>query len=163
LEGVSCWWQEHGRRRLSKRFMEDTNPKEKSKETKIQSKNQNPEIQEQYRVVISKEANWALEEVTRKVNLEFNAGLVTKSDVANYFLADFKKLISDSDVRAIRSLHFDEKKVLNSILKKEDELPEEIKRAIRDHYGLVESPKKRGPKAAPDLSTRPPVDNESLL
>ena len=89
-------------------------------------------------------------------------GIITKSDLANFIFQNLENLLSDADYKKIRSLHFDDKKVLNDLLRKSDsanDLPEEIKRAIREHYGLAEKDKKRSSKAENDLSPGSAVDN----
>ena len=99
--------------------------------------------QDQFRVVISNEANSLLEEFTNKVNEGFEAGSVSKSDLANYIFSNLDKHISDSDVKTLRSLHFDDRRVLSSMLKKganQEDLPEDIKKAIRAHYGVSIKP-----------------------
>lgn len=104
---------------------------------------------EQYRVVINGEANEVLESATKSVNDGFSEGMILKSDIANYVFLNLKKYLDESDFKKLRCLHFDDKKVLTSILKNSDEqndLPEEIKKALREHYGIIEKDKKRGLK-----------------
>jgi|GEM_PF-2277414 len=110
------------------------------------------EIQEQFRVVIIKEANDCLAEAATKVNRGFETGAVTRSDIANYVFTNLAKHFNETDVKALRALHFDDKKVLGSFLKSDEALPEEIRRALREHYGISEKEKKRTLRAAPELS-----------
>lgn len=114
---------------------------------------------EQFRVVISGEANGALEGMLKRVTDGFESGSVTKSDLANYVFQNLQKFLSESDIKILRALHFDEKKVLGSLLKTEDELPEDLKKAIRAHYGIIEKDKKKPAKNAFDLPTVENVDN----
>lgn len=105
--------------------------------------------EDQYRVVISSEVNGALENLVKRVNDGFDGGEIAKSDVANFMIVNSWKSFSDSDVKTLRALHFDEKKMLRSILKQsgnEGDLPEHIKKALREHYGLPENSKKRASK-----------------
>jgi hypothetical protein len=104
------------------------------------------------RVVIEKEANQSLEAVAAKVNAGFEAGSVSRSDVANYIFLHLEKLISESDIKAIRALHFNEKKVLASILRGQDNLPEEVKKALRAHYGILDKDKKKTAKPQAEMS-----------
>lgn len=101
------------------------------------------ESKELFRVVINPEANVVLENALRKVNEGFEAGTVTKSDIANFIFQNMEKYFSESDIRNLRTQHFDDKKVLSNILKNENDLPEELKKAIRSHYGISERDKKR--------------------
>jgi hypothetical protein len=119
------------------------------------------ESQEQYRIVITKEANACLEAAAAKVNGDFEAGAVDRTDIAIYFFLNLPRLLTDADIKAIRSLHFNEKKVLSGMLKADSELPEELRRALREHYGLSEKDKKRTLRAAPDTSSERPGDGPS--
>lgn len=120
------------------------------------------ENQEQYRIVITKEANECLEVIAAKVNKGFEAGAVNRSDVAIYVFQNLSKLLNESDIKAMRSLHFDEKKVLGSILKSDEDLPEEIRRVLREHYGVTDKEKKRPVRSTQELSTDRNVDNSSV-
>ncbi len=92
---------------------------------------------EVFRVVISKESNDSLEVALSRCSDGFDSGTITKSDVANYVFQNLAKFFSDSDVKALRATHFDEKKVLGSILRNDDDLPEELRKAIRAHFGIA--------------------------
>ncbi len=117
---------------------------------------------EQFRVVISGDANCALEEMLKRVTDGFEAGAVTKSDVANYVFQNLQKFLSESDIKNLRATHFDEKRVLGSLLKAEDDLPDDLKKAIRAHYGIIEKDKKKSAKNAFDLPTVEIVDNPRI-
>lgn len=108
---------------------------------------------EVYRVVISKESNDSLEAVLSRCSEGFDSGTITKSDVANYVFQNLSKFFSDSDVKALRAAHFDEKKVLGSILRNDDDLPEDLRKAIRAHYGIAEKEKKRSSRSSAEIST----------
>lgn len=117
---------------------------------------------DQYRVVIQKESNDALEELVRRTNDGFEGGEVTKSDVVNLLISNHAKSFSDSDIKSLRLLHFDEKKVLRALLRKagdDGDLPSEIKKVLREHLGISDSSKRRISKGTLDLSTEKSVDN----
>ncbi|MBL7556427.1 MAG: hypothetical protein JNM24_11450 [Bdellovibrionaceae bacterium] len=103
---------------------------------------------EVFRVVISKESNDSLEVALSRCSNGFDSGTITKSDVANYVFQNLAKFFSDSDVKSLRATHFDEKKVLGSILRNDDDLPEELRKAIRAHFGIAahERDRKRSSK-----------------
>jgi len=116
-----------------------------TKKEKDLSKTRN-ENQEQYRVVINKEASECLEKMLAKVTEGFDAGSVNKSDVANWLVLNAASAFGDSDVKALQKLHFDERKILGAILKdskNENKIPESVKKAIREHFGLTEGTKRR--------------------
>lgn len=103
---------------------------------------------EVFRVVISRESNDSLEVVLSRCSDGFDSGTITKSDVANYVLQNLAKFFSDSDVKTLRATHFDERKVLGSILRNDDDLPEDLRKAIRTHFGIAahERDRKRASK-----------------
>lgn len=134
-----------------------------SNETVLGSKNKNARSdkkiehenmgrsKDQFRVVIDHDPNLILERVVDKLNEGFEGGVITKSDLANFVFKNLERYISDSDMKEMRSLHFDDRRMLASLLKNADdptELPEEIRKVLREFYGISEKDKKRGQKAA---------------
>lgn len=115
--------------------------------------------QEQFRVVLNKDTNAALEEFVEKVNKDFRGGIATKSIVANYVFQNLKNFLSDSDIKAIHHKCFDDKEALLALGKSEQGIPEAVKKAIREAYGLLEKDKKRSSKMSNELSTESSVDN----
>jgi transcriptional regulator with XRE-family HTH domain len=66
---------------------------------------------------------------------------LNKSDVANYIFCNLGRLLDDFDVKTLRNLHFDERKVLTSLAKnasEENQIPEPLRKALRELYGLTE-------------------------
>lgn len=114
---------------------------------------------EQFRVVVSAEANMAIEAVLRRVCEGFDVGSITKSDIANFVFLNLQKYFLDSDIKTLRGIHFDEKKMLGTLLKNERELPQDLKNAIRAHYGISSKEKKKDKRSTPGLSTEHSVDN----
>lgn len=106
---------------------------------------------EVFRVVISKESNEALESAVSRCAEGFDAGTFTKSNIANYIFQNVSKFFSDADVKNLRAAHFDEKKMLGSILRTDADLPEELRKAIRAHYGVDEKEKKKSSKKTDSL------------
>jgi hypothetical protein len=83
------------------------------------------------------------------VSNDFDAGEITKSDIATWVIMSAAQTFSEAEIKLVRQLHFDERKILASILKdsrSENKLPESVKRAIREHYGLTEPNRKRAHK-----------------
>ncbi len=101
-----------------------------------------------FRVVISKESNDSLEVVLGRCSEGFDSGTITKSDVANFVFQNLEKFFSESDIKTLRAAHFDEKKVLGAILRNDDDLPEDLRKAIRSHFGIAtyERDRKRSSK-----------------
>jgi hypothetical protein len=129
---------------MNNKLIENEIQNSESKSEKSKKRKSNDE--DQYRVVIQSEVNAALENLVKRANDGFEGGEISKSDVANYVLLNSWKSFSDADVKTLQALHFDEKKMLRSILKQagnERDLPEHLKMAIREHYGLPDDSKKR--------------------
>ena len=106
---------------------------------------------EVFRVVISKESNEALESAVSRCAEGFDAGEFTKSDIANYIFQNMSKFFSEADVKHLRVAHFDEKKMLGSILRTDADLPEDLRKAIRAHYGVDDKEKKKSSKKTDSL------------
>lgn len=122
-----------------------------NKKTEKETNKTKNENQEQYRVVITKDANDCLEKMLAKVTEGFDAGSVNKTDVANWLIANAVDSFDDSDAKAIQKLHFDERKILGALLrdsKDDNKIPESVKKAIREHYGLNEGTKRKSVEKA---------------
>jgi hypothetical protein len=143
-----------------KEFMKLINTKDKDK---IQiPENGNSKPKDIHRIVISKDAKLALDDLLKKANEGFDAGEISKSDIVNMLLINAPKHMTDADIKNLRALHFDEAKVLAAMLKgvaQGEQLPETLKSALRTQYGLAESAKRKvantSPKAATDLNEFP--------
>ena len=110
--------------------------------------------QEQFRVVINKEASFLLDQMHCQVQDGFDGGEVTKSDVANWLIRAASESFGDHEVKIIRHLYFDERKILASLLKiskNENLLPETLRKAIREIAGLSDVTKKRSAKETPPV------------
>lgn len=110
------------------------------------------ENSEQFRVVITRFANAGLESAVTKINSGFEGGVVSRSDIANFLFTNLERLMSESDIKILRSQHFDEKKVLQSMLKSEGDLPEDVRRVLREHFGVSDSGKKRVVRVSSEAS-----------
>lgn len=131
---------------------------------KTNSRKQKNNEEEQYRVIINKEINDLLESLVSRTNDGFEGGEVSKSEVASLLIQNAAKDFDESNIRSLRSRYFDEKKILRAILRKSGdngELPENLKKVIREQFGLSEGSKKKSAKNSNDLSTSKIVDNNS--
>lgn len=111
--------------------------------TKIKKTNRN---KEQFRLVINKAANESLEEIVKIVNSNFSCGEITKSNIAEWILSNLNGSLAKSEIRKIQEFYIDEKKMLQDLLKgsvsQGNELPEEIKKALKEHFGFSTKSKK---------------------
>ena len=104
---------------------------------------------EQFRVVINREANEAIEAFLEKFSKDGDASKVTKSDLANYIFTSIESLISDTQIAEIRALYFDPKKALEGILKgagSGEDLPEDLREALLKHCGIKPATKEKRSK-----------------
>lgn len=74
-----------------------------------------------YRVVVSGEANKALDTVIAKVNAEWEAGKISKPQMVSWIIQRFSAKVSDKDIQEIRAAHFDKVAYLEGLLKKAKE------------------------------------------
>lgn len=91
---------------------------------------------ELFRVVVSRDANEALEIVLSKVNAEWDAGKVTRPQLVSHILLRFQAKLSERDIQEIRSHHFDKVAYLESLLKRAREtgqLPPELDPLFQDN------------------------------
>ncbi len=139
----------------------DQNTKSGEKELKKKTRT----LSDPYRVNVSEEVHELLRELVQRSNDGFDGGEVTRSDVANFLLLKSEKSFVETDIKSLRNLHFDERKMLSALLHqsaKKGDLPEELKQALRTLGGFTEQTKKKSAKSPKDLSTADSVDNLSF-
>jgi hypothetical protein len=143
--------KEEGKSKNGEELGSGKKPEQEAKKAKSETANEKSENQEQYRVVINSDASECLEKMLAQVTHGFEAGTITKSDLANSVITKAIQSFGEADIKAIRQLHFDERKLLAAILKNskdENQLPDPIKNAIREYFGMPSSIKKKVPKEA---------------
>jgi len=115
---------------------------------------------EQFRVVINRESNEALEKFVETLADGSESSKISKSDLANYVFCRIERFLGATEISEIRSIFFDAKKALESILKEangSDELPDELRQALLKHCGIKANTKEKRPRK----STSSTVDNSS--
>ena len=117
----------------------------------IENKNQNHRnkkrnVREQFRVILGNKANESLERIVHQVNDNFNCGTITKSNVVDWLLTKLNGSISPTEVKTLRELHIDEKKMLQDLLKESTTpgsvLPPDIRGVLRNILAFMERSKK---------------------
>lgn len=91
------------------------------------------------KITISKEAEQKLMEVMKKINIGFEYGKVNRQELASWIISKFCGDISEEVIRAIRTDHYDELLVLESILrrgKEEGKLPAEMQTMLKQQLGI---------------------------
>ena len=75
----------------------------------------------QYRVLISPEANLAVDDLIGKVNSGFDGGKVTRPQLVSWVLCKFGQTMSEPDIQEIRAAHFDRIAYFEALLKRAKE------------------------------------------
>ena len=97
------------------------------------------------RITVTNEALEALDKLLNEVNEGFDAGRVSKQDLAGWILVNFKSLVEENYVDKIRSEFFNELVRFKSLLKLAQlsgEITPDIKKALRELGENVAKPKK---------------------
>ena len=106
-----------------------------------------PPLVQELGISVSKEAEGAIAEVLEKVNNGFEAGKVNRSQVASWMIMRLRDTFTEKDILAIRSAHFDEISLLESILRQAKErgnVPQELREVLQKHAGFESLIKKKG-------------------
>jgi len=121
---------------------------DKDKDIKIEEKK--GKIEEVQRIAVSKEAQDAISEVMERVNSGFFGGKVNRMQIANWALIHLKEVLSEANIMQIRSEHFDEITLLESILRRAKEngkVPLEFKDLLQKQFGTPENAKNKSKRA----------------
>jgi len=114
-------------------------------EQENKDKKENASEQNIIRIFISKQSEVALNDITDAVNEGFDAGRVSRSDVANHMIMKFKNELSEPNIQLIRNEHFSLVTHMERLLKKiknGEKVPQSIVDAISESYlGQAASPK----------------------
>lgn len=100
------------------------------------------------RVVISTESNQYIDDLAERVNEDFDAGKVSRSQILNWIVKRFAESAGDAEIQELRAAHFDRIAYLEAILKRAKAtgvLPPELNAAIQAPSFQVTAVKKRKP------------------
>lgn len=117
--------------------MNDNMKDKKEEEEELKHKPKNSGSQNQFRLVLGREAIEALEASVLVVNDGFLAGSVSKSDLATYLFKNASRFLKPGEIIKIRNEFFDERKALEDLIRKSSEsgqLPEELRKLLKDQY-----------------------------
>lgn len=127
-------------------------------------------VEEILKITVTKEAGEKLNAVLAKVNEGFEAGKVTRQDVASWIVLRFEKSFGENDIQQIRKEFFSEKVLLETILKRvksSGEVPEFLRDVLKKNWqGIVDAPSAGAgvPRRSAKNSeiAKPKVKNEEL-
>lgn len=114
---------------------------------------------EQFRVVINRDANEALEAFIGRLKEGSGSSNITKSDLANYLFQRLDEYLGESEILEIKSLHFDTTQALKALIRQAQnggDLPDTLREMLLKSCGIKSAPKEKKPKR---LSTVSAVDN----
>ena len=137
-----------GREREQGKLSEGINAGERKNMENIEVEKKNTAEQkseEMHRITVSKQAERALVGIVERVNDGFDGGRVNRTQIANWVLIRFSDELGESEIREIRTEHFDEIAQFETILKKAKELgklPPEFKSLLQKQFGMEEQTKK---------------------
>lgn len=115
-----------------------------------QGENREPKTEEIQRITVSKQAQSALTAIIERVNDGFIGGKINRTQAANWILERFYAKLDDAEVKAIRTEHFDEIAMLESILRRAKEsgkVPSELKSLLQRQLESNDAPKKKSKKS----------------
>lgn len=110
---------------------------EKKNETQDQRKKKAEKAQNQFRVVVGKEANDALDELVGIVNEGFTAGSVTKSGLATYLFKNAHRFLKKAEISKIRAEYFDERLALENLVRESEasgKLPDDLRKLLKEQH-----------------------------
>lgn len=116
-------------------------------ETKIEEDRANKKVNAKLqRIVVSNEAREALKTIIDKVNDGFSGGKVNLTEVANWIIVRFQHGLNEAQINEIRSEHFDEVAMLESILKEaktSGKVPTDFKTLLQKQLTQGETTKRK--------------------
>lgn len=121
-----------------------------------ETKKENKVAENTVRIFVSKETEALLNEVTATVNEGFDAGRVTRSDIANFIMAHFNENQTDADIQRIRAKYFSVVAQMEAFLKKiknGEKVPQNVMEAITESYFGSQASNKRTKKPLKDNTT----------
>ncbi len=114
--------------------------------SKIRKKNGEQEKSDEwYRLTVMREAGEAVRSMAEKVNNGFDAGQVTRAQVASWALVKQAKNLTSDDIKQIRTEYFDEIAMLDSLLRRAKQtgsLAPEIKALLQAQLEIAVPTKK---------------------
>jgi len=110
---------------------------EKKKQIEEQRKKRSDKAQNQFRIVVGKEANDALDGMVGQVNDGFTAGSVTKSDLATYLFKNAHRFLKKAEIVKIRTEYFDERLALENMVRESEssgKLPDDLRKLLKEQH-----------------------------
>lgn len=108
---------------------------------------------EAHRLTISRMAEQAVLSILDRVNDGFSVGKVNRNNIANWVLVRYSEIVSQDDIKEIRTAHTDEFAALDMVLRRAKEtgkLPPELSAYLQKQMGQDEIPKKKFKKSLQD-------------
>jgi hypothetical protein len=120
----------------------------------MKGENEKQEIKQEQenniKITVTKEAGEILEDLVRKANEGFEAGRISRQDLASFIVERFKATLEEKDLIQLRHLHYDDAAMLQAIAKKmreTGEMPDFIRDAMRKQFQVPDEGVKRSKKS----------------
>lgn len=104
---------------------------------------------EAHRLTISRMAEQAVISILDRVNYGFSVGKVNRNNIGNWVLIRYSEILTQDDIKEIRTAHTDEFAALDVFLRRAKEagkLPPELSAYLHKQMGQDEAPKKKTKK-----------------
>lgn len=111
-----------------------------------EEKKDREQVEEVYRVTVTKATDEVLTKIVDKINDGFEGGRINRSQAISWILAKFSEDMAEATVREIRANHFDEIALLSAMLKKAKKtgaIPPELREMLQRQFGLDDTPSKK--------------------
>ena len=115
------------------------------------------------KITITKDAAAGLKELVQRVNEGFEAGQVHRQNIASWILSKFLASCTDQDVQSIRTSHYDDSIMLDSLcrrVKETGEVPDFLREVLRKQFGSWESNRKSKKTLSKGYISDVPIRNE---
>ena len=119
----------------------------------MEEKEQKNELESSIKITITKEAGDILVAILGKANEGFEAGRITRQDLASFIVEKFNANFTEKDLMQLRQKHYDDESMFDAIhrkMRETGEIPDFIREALRKQFQGNDEPIKKNKKSLKD-------------
>lgn len=119
----------------------------------MEEKEQKNELESSIKITITKEAGDILVAILGKANEGFEAGRITRQDLASFIVEKFNANFTEKDLMQLRQKHYDDESMFDAIhrkMRETGEIPDFIREALRKQFQGNDEPTKKNKKSLKD-------------
>jgi len=123
------------------------------KKSKNEHEKQKTEQENYIKITVTKEAGEILQMILGKANEGFEAGRISRQDLASFIIEKFHSNFVDKDLMQLRQKHYDDESMLDAIhrkMRETGEIPDFIRDALRKQFQGSDESTKRNRKLLKD-------------